>query len=149
MKKRYILIIVVLIFILFGCSNGEKIYVDQVESKIVINEEHEAITFYSLIKNDGGEDSRELYAKFVIDHEQLANALQTDEIIFSDDLGNPTPFQVEKKNGYFITLTYYYNEKIPLDELVDAVTVIVYDKDENEVARYKIGHVLTENGDAS
>lgn len=145
MKKRNILLFIGLLFILFGCSDKATIYVDQTESKIVINEEHEAITFYALIKNSGDQATDELYAKFVIDHEQLINVLQTDEVIFSDDSGKPTPFTIDKNNGYFITLTYYYNEQIPLNELVDAVTVIIYDQEENEVVRTQLKHVLTEN----
>lgn len=145
MKKIPLFLLVSLMFLLASCSSDVHIYGDLEESKIVINEEHEAITFHTLIKNDGRRKTDPLYLKLIIDHEQLADALGNEEIIFVDDLENPQSFTIEKRNGYFITQSYYYKEQIPLEELVDAVTVIVYDEEENEVTSFKINHVINEN----
>lgn len=145
MKKYYLVLFIGLLLLLVSCSNEVKIYGDLKESKIVIDEEHEAITFHTLIKNDGGSATDPLYLKLIINHEQLANVLGNEEIIFVNDLDEPQAFTIDKRNGYFITQSFYYNEDIPLDELVGAVTVIVFDEEENEVTRFTINHVTKQN----
>lgn len=147
MKKYSFLLLVGFLFMLIGCSQKVEIYGDLEESKIIVNEEQEIITFHTLIKNDGKNDTEPLYAKFIINDEQLANALEleSEEILFSDDQNNPELFTVSKKNGFIVSLSYYYKGNIPLEQLKGAVTVVIFDENDNEVTRFTIEHVIDEN----
>lgn len=129
---------------LIACSSEANVYGDVKESKIIVDEERKTLNFYALIKNDSQKDTGNLFAKFIIQNEDLKKALGSGELEFSDKQDKPISFSISANSGYFITFSNYYDAQLPPDELKGAVDVVIYDENEKEVTRFTIQNVTSQ-----
>jgi hypothetical protein len=139
-KLQQLLLLSLLLVIITGCGSQVTILGDLEESKIIIDEERDFITFMVHLHNAGTIPSKELYAKFEIAHDELANQIG-ETIVFSNDTNTPRSFDIPKDGRYFIGETFVYEGTIDPDELVNAVTVIIFNDKEEELTRFSIEKV--------
>ncbi len=145
MKRQWTVLLFLVGLFLTGCGPQPEIEGDLEESYLGVDEERGMLTVYARIANHSALPSGDLYAQFEITHEGLANQIsENGVIVFTDSHGEPQLFRVNGHSGYFLAESFEMSSPIALEELSEAVEVVIFNEEDEEVTRYAIKRVTEE-----
>ncbi|WP_096199070.1 hypothetical protein [Bacillus sp. FJAT-45350] len=147
MKKQILswMLLIIALVTLSACGPQVTIEGDRSESKLIVDEERDFLTFYARIENTSKLPTDNLYLKFELHHPTLIEQFGQDTVVFANEEQIPTSFTVKPNSGYFVGETFDYTGDIPLVELENVVEVVVFNDDGEDMERFVIENVEREN----
>lgn len=132
-----------LLLLLTACSKETSLVGKLEDSKIILDEERKIVTFHAVLHNEGAKPSTPYYAKFVIEKEQLQQAIGTDSIVFTSN-GEPFPIPISSQKDFFVSETFSYDEPLTDADLEEAVSVVIFSENDEEIVKFTISNVVKE-----
>ena len=143
--KKLLLVTLTLLCFITACGPQLTIETDPTETKILVDETRELITFFVKMDNTSTLPSKDLFAKFHILEQDVAEALGFEIMVFSDHRNIPQAFQIKSNSSYFIAESYNYTHTIPLEQLIGSVEVVVFNEAGDTMSEFIIEQVEAES----
>ncbi|WP_078430362.1 hypothetical protein [Alkalihalobacterium alkalinitrilicum] len=133
-----------IVFVLASCGPQVEIQGDVDQSKVIIDEDRNLLTFYVRLENTSNLPSGNLFAKFELLSAELIEELGQETIPFVNENQIPEAFKISANSGYFIGESFEVEQIFTEETLADAVEVVIFDEDGDDVTRFSITHVEME-----
>lgn len=147
-KKRQALFFMFLasLFIFSGCNSETSIVGKPDDSKIILDEGRNFITFHAVLHNSGEKPATPYYARFELKNDVLKSKFDLDTIVFMDSNGkDPLTLPIGSKMDFFVSETFEYEGTLAEADLKDAVEIVIFTTSDEEITRFTITNVEKES----
>ncbi|ARK31449.1 hypothetical protein [Halalkalibacter krulwichiae] len=134
-----------LLFLLSSCGPQLLLEVDQEQTRIIFNDEIDMASLYVRLENNGQLPANELYARFILQDEQVQEAFGgLNDFVFSDAEGTPEHFNIRPDSSYFIAEAFSLTTELNKEHLLDSISIEVYDSNDNLLVEHTINQITEE-----
>ncbi|MCK0472606.1 hypothetical protein [Halalkalibacter sp. APA_J-10(15)] len=138
MKQHLFPLAIILTLLLSACGPQLSLIIDHDETKIFLNEEETRFSMYVRYENTGQLPSPELYTVFSFSQSLQEKLDDQPSLLFANHDGEPEWFQIDGGKSYAISSDIIEVDSISAEELENAVTVELYNADDELIADYVI-----------
>ncbi|WP_418199006.1 hypothetical protein [Alkalihalobacterium sp. APHAB7] len=132
------------LFVLASCGPQLEIQGDMEQSRIILDEERNLLTFYIRLENTSNLSSPNLFAKFELLNEELVEEFGQETLVFANESQIPEAFKIGANSGFFIGESFEVEQTFAEEVLTDAVEVVIFDEAGDDITRFPITNVELE-----
>ncbi|MDE5412653.1 hypothetical protein [Alkalihalobacterium chitinilyticum] len=132
------------LFVLASCGPQLEIQGDMEQSRIIMDEDRNLLTFYVRLENTSNLSSPNLFAKFELLNEELVEAFGQETLVFVNESQVPEAFKIGANSGFFIGESFEVEQTFAEEELTEAVEVVIFDEAGDDITRFTITNVELE-----
>ncbi|MFV8827418.1 hypothetical protein ACNSTQ_06335 [Alkalihalobacterium sp. APHAB7] len=114
------------------------------QSRIILDEERNLLTFYIRLENTSNLSSPNLFAKFELLNEELVEEFGQETLVFANESQIPEAFKIGANSGFFIGESFEVEQTFAEEVLTDAVEVVIFDEAGDDITRFPITNVELE-----
>ncbi|HHY21201.1 MAG TPA: hypothetical protein GX525_04805 [Bacilli bacterium] len=147
-KKRQALFFIFLasLLIFSGCSSETSIVGKTNDSKIILDEGRNFVTFHAVLHNNGEKPATPYYAKFELKNDVLKSKIGSDTIVLMEGNGEePIAIPIGGKMDFFVSETFEYEGTLTETDLKDAVDIVIFSDSDEEITRFTMTNVEKES----
>ncbi|MEB1806280.1 MAG: hypothetical protein LPK26_03060 [Bacillaceae bacterium] len=130
--------------VLASCGPQLEIQGDMEQSRIILDEERNLLTFYVRLENTSNLSSPNLFAKFELLNEELVEEFGQETLVFVNESQIPEAFKIGANSGFFIGESFEVEQTFAEEVLSDAVEVVIFDEAGDDIIRFSITNVELE-----